>query len=151
MGNSEASTLEIIGEIPGYDKVIRKEADRQENKLDRYEEDEKKQEVAFPTLCHVGISSSPAPRGPDSFIEEVTRRFIHSNPDPIQRGVGFGHEIDAVSVRKTKNIASEVERKRMNRIILLFASSTGLPPSSGPGGTGAILIPNPCHLSHQST
>lgn len=84
MGGSEASTLDIIGGIPGYDEVIREEADRQENKLHRYEQDEKKQEMAFPTLCHVGISSSPAPRALGPFIEEVTRRFIRSTPDPIR-------------------------------------------------------------------
>jgi len=41
----------------------------------------------------------------------------------------FGQETDAVSVRKAKNIASEVDRKRTNKITLFFASSMGLPPS----------------------
>jgi hypothetical protein len=39
------------------------------------------------------------------------------------------HEIEAVSVRKVKNIASEVDRKRTNRIILRFASSMEFLPS----------------------
>jgi hypothetical protein len=41
----------------------------------------------------------------------------------------FGQETDAVSVRKAKNIASEVDRKRTNKITRFFASSMGLPPS----------------------
>jgi hypothetical protein len=44
-------------------------------------------------------------------------------------------------VRKAKNIASEVDRKRTNKIILLFASSIGFSPFPGPGGSGAIIIP----------
>ena len=53
----------------------------------------------------------------------------------------FDQETDAVSVRKAKNIASEVDRKRTNRITLLLASSIGFPPFPGPGRSGAILIP----------
>jgi len=37
-------------------------------------------------------------------------------------------------VRKVKNIANEVDRKRTNRITLFFASSIGFPPFPGPGG-----------------
>jgi len=37
-------------------------------------------------------------------------------------------------VRKVKNIASEVDRKRTNRITLFFASSIGFPPFPVPGG-----------------
>jgi hypothetical protein len=55
-------------------------------------------------------------------------------------------------VRKAKNIASEVDRKRTNRISLLFASSMGIPPFPSPRERRAILIPeidvvfpiNPC-------
>jgi hypothetical protein len=55
-------------------------------------------------------------------------------------------------VRKAKNIASEVDRKRTKRISLLFASSMGFPPLPSPRERRAILIPeidlafpiNPC-------
>jgi hypothetical protein len=45
----------------------------------------------------------------------------------------FDQETDAVSVRKAKNIASEVDRKRTKRISLLLASSIGFPPFPSPG------------------
>jgi hypothetical protein len=51
-------------------------------------------------------------------------------------------------VRKAKNIANEVDRKRTNKITLLFASSMGLPPFPGPARRGAILIPNLLALSY---
>jgi hypothetical protein len=55
-------------------------------------------------------------------------------------------------VRKAKNIASEVDRKRTKRISLFFASSMGFPPLPSPRERRAILIPeidlafpiNPC-------
>jgi hypothetical protein len=55
-------------------------------------------------------------------------------------------------VRKAKNIASEVDRKRTNRISLFLASSIGFPPFPSPREKRAILIPeiylvfaiNPC-------
>lgn len=65
----------------------------------------------------------------------------------------FDQETDAVSVRKAKNIASEVDRKRTKRISLLFASSIGFPPFPSPWWKRrARLIPeidlvfpiNPC-------
>jgi hypothetical protein len=46
--------------------------------------------------------------------------------------------MDAVSVRKAKNIAREVERKRTNRITLRLASSIGLPPFPANGSMSNI-------------
>lgn len=71
---------------------------------------------------------------------------------PFTQAAQFDQEIDAVSVRKAKNIASEVDRKRTNRISLLLASSIGFPPFPSPRKIRAILIPeidlvfaiNPC-------
>jgi hypothetical protein len=64
----------------------------------------------------------------------LNMRIMALNPSiRFNRGERFGQEIDAVSVRKAKNIASEVERKRTNRITLRFASSIGLPPFPHPG------------------
>jgi hypothetical protein len=76
------------------------------------------------------------------FTEKVNGSLIHSNPSvQFYRAAHFDQEIDAVSVRKAKNIANEVDRKRTNRITLLFASSIGFSPFPGPGGSGAIIIP----------
>ncbi len=78
---------------------------------------------------------------------------MHPNRSTLfTRAAQFDQETDAVSVRKAKNIASEVDRKRTNRMSLLFASSIGFPPFPSPGVRRAILIPevdllfpiNPC-------
>jgi hypothetical protein len=53
----------------------------------------------------------------------------------------FDYEIDAVSVRKAKNIANEVDRKRTNKMTLRFASSIESLPPPGPAKGRAILIP----------
>jgi hypothetical protein len=71
---------------------------------------------------------------------------------PFTQAAQFDQETEAVSVRKAKNIASEVVRKRTNRKSLLFASSIGFPPFPSPRESRAILIPeidlvfaiNPC-------
>lgn len=78
---------------------------------------------------------------------------MHSDlSTPFTQAAQFDQEIEAVSVRKAKNIASEVDRKRTNRISLLLASSIGFPPFPSPREVRAISIPeidvvfaiNPC-------
>ncbi len=83
------------------------------------------------------------------FTGNGNSRLIHSKPSiRFNRAAKFDQEIDAVSVRKAKNIASEVDRKRTKRITLLFESSIGSPPFPSPRGIGAILIPILSDLFH---
>jgi hypothetical protein len=97
----------------------------------------------------------PHPRGFPSALKCKGLPGRLMQPDlltPFTRTAQFDQETDAVSVRNAKNIANEVDRKRTNRISLLFASSIGFSPFPSPRQRRAILIPeiylvfpiNPC-------
>jgi hypothetical protein len=54
-----ASKVEIVRGTPGKREVVPGVADCWEDTLHRYEDEEKKKEMSFPTFRHFGISRSP--------------------------------------------------------------------------------------------
>ena len=130
---TRASEVEIVRGTPGKREVVPGIADCREDTVHRYEDEEKKKEMSFPTFRHFGISRSPRII-PSPWTKKANGGLKSVNPPTrLNRGALFGQEIVAVSVRKAKKIASEVDRKRTNRITLLFASSMGflLSPAQG--------------------